>query len=93
MPCDLRTTQGGRESSTILLEVRPTRGNASNASQLATEPKIARKSTLRHAKPANKEVIGRGTALSPEGEGGLLLPRWPCWKTEVAQGVLRLAAT
>lgn len=92
MRCDLRTTQGGRESSTILLEVRPTRRNASNASQLITEPKIARKNTLGHAKHANKEVIGRGTALSPEGEGGPLLSRWPCWKTEVVQGVQQLAA-
>ena len=41
-----------------------------NASQLATGPKIARKSSPGHAQPANKQVIGRGAAFSPEGEAG-----------------------
>lgn len=67
MLCDLR---GAKKSSTIHLEIRPTKGNATNASQLATGPKIARKSSPGHAQPANKQVIGRGAALSPEGEAG-----------------------
>ena len=46
------------------------RGNATNVSQLATGPKIARKSSPGHAQPANKQVIGRGAAFSPEGKGG-----------------------
>ena len=66
------------------------RGNATNVSQLATGPKIARKSSPGHAQPANKQVIGRGAAFSPEGKGGLLLSRWPCWMTETAQGFWQL---
>lgn len=74
MPCNLRTTQRDWESPTIHLEVSPTRGNATNASQLATRCKsfcsfFARKSHPVHAQPANKQVIGRVTSLSPEGEG------------------------
>lgn len=36
-----------------------------------------------HVLPTNKQVIGRGTALRPEGEvGELPFPRWPsCWMT------------
>ena len=68
MPCDLRTTQGGQENPAIRLEVRPAKGNATNASQLATGPQITRKSPPGHVLPANKQVSGRGTALSPEGE-------------------------
>ena len=72
MPFDLRTTQGRRESPAIHLEARPARGNATNASQPATRPKITRKSTPPpgYVLPANKQVIGRGSALSPEGEVG-----------------------
>lgn len=87
MLCDLR---GGQESSTIHLEIRPTRGNATNASQLATVPKTARKNLPipGYAQIANKQVTGRGTAPIPEEEGGLWLLRWPCWTTGVALGIL-----
>ena len=65
---DLKTTQEGQESPTFCLEVRPTRRNATNASQLATGPKTARKRSQGHAQPANKQVIRRGTV--PKGKGG-----------------------
>ena len=65
----LRDNLRRQESPAIRLEVRPMRGNATNASQLATGPKIARKSSPGHAQPANKQVIGRGVAFSPEGKG------------------------
>lgn len=41
------------------------------------------KSPPGHVLPANKQVIGTGTALSPEGEEvGSCSPRWPsCWMT------------
>ena len=57
-----------------------------NVSQLATGPKSAKKSPLAHAQSANKLLIGSGNALHPEGEGGLPIPRWPCWMTGVAMG-------
>lgn len=60
----------GQERPSIRLEVRPMKGKATNASQMATGPKIARKSSPGHAQPANKQVIGRGAALSPEQEAG-----------------------
>ena len=34
---------------------------------------------LGRAQPANKQVIGSGTALGPKGEGGPPLVRLPCW--------------
>ena len=49
MLCDFRTTQRGQESPTIHLGVRPTRGNITDASQLAIEPKITRKRPPGHA--------------------------------------------
>ena len=87
MLCDLR---GAKKSSTIHLEIRPTKGNATNASQLATVPKTARKNlpTPGYAQIANKQVTGRGTAPIPEGEGGLWLLRWPRWTTGVTLRIL-----
>ena len=69
MPYNLRTTQGSQGSLTIHLEVKLARGNASNASQLATGPTDNRKSPLVHAQSANEQVIGSGTFPIPKGVG------------------------
>lgn len=61
-PCNLRTTQGGQESLTIHLEVRPARGSSSNARKLAIGPEKASKSSLGPVQPANEQVNGSGTA-------------------------------
>ena len=75
MLCDFRTTQRGQESPTIHLGIRPTRGNITDASQLAIEPKITRKRPPGYAQPANKQVTGRGTALISKAGRGAPTPK------------------
>lgn len=73
MPFDLRTTQGRRESPAIHLEARPARGNATNASQPATRPKITRKS--RPPPPQAMSCLQTNRSLE-EGLPSVLKGKW-----------------
>ena len=61
--------QGGQESSTIHLEIRPTRENATNASQLATVPKTARKNLSTRAMPREQANRSSEEGLPPVLKG------------------------
>lgn len=91
MPCNLRTIQGGQGSLTILLEVKPARGNALNVSQLATGPKSGKKE-IPGPYPVCKQVIRSEPVQSQRG-WGLPILRWLCWMTEVVQGFWQLPTT
>lgn len=58
----------GHGSLTVLLEVKPTGLSASNTSQLATGPKVPKRTLW--SVPSLYMVIGGGTIPSPKGEGG-----------------------
>lgn len=70
MFCKLGRTQRTQESSTISPEVRPEKGNASNASRLAIGPMNARRSPPGHAQSASRRVSRVGLPSVPKGKGG-----------------------
>ena len=87
-PCNLRTTQTGKGSLTIYLKVKSAKGKCFKCKSAGC---WAQKCQKEHSLDQSQNTgHGKWYCTSLKGEGGLLLWRWPRWRSEAAQGFWQL---